>query len=130
MRATLSTFRPIFGTICVLICIGTWAMEWTGVVERCPFCQVQRTVIGILGLLLMLPDPSNVVSRYLGALFGGFAFMVASVQHFGGWQAISAGKFALTSPLYTDSFLLSGAALIILTAQIMLLNAGPDRADT
>jgi hypothetical protein len=102
-------------------------MEWDGVVGRCPFCQVQRTVIGILGILLMLPNPSNILSRYLGALLGGFAFMVASVQHFGGWQAISAGKFSWTLPLYTDSFLLSGAALAILTAQILLLHADSDQ---
>jgi hypothetical protein len=63
----------------------------------------------------------------MGTLFGGFAFVVASFQHFGGRQAISAGKFAWTFPLYTDSFLLSGAALAILTAQVLLLNAGPDR---
>ena len=44
------------GFIAIVICLGAWALEWAGAVYICPYCRVQRTVIGILGLLLILPS--------------------------------------------------------------------------
>ena len=41
----------------IVISIATWTLDLTGLVYTCPYCRVQRSVIGLLGLLLLWPDP-------------------------------------------------------------------------
>ena len=42
----------------------TWGLDFTHVVFQCPYCRVQRTVIGLLGLIALLPQHKNTVLRY------------------------------------------------------------------
>jgi len=111
----------LLGLIAIAISIATWAMELSGLVYVCPYCRTQRTVIGLLGLLMVTPNPGFWISRYLGAVLGIFGLVVGSTQHFAGWRRIMKGEFVLSPKVYDDAFLLSGAAIFIITAQVLLL---------
>lgn len=111
----------LLGLIAIAISIATWAMELSGLVYVCPYCRTQRTVIGLLGLLMVTPNPGFWISRYLGAVLGVFGLVVGSTQHFAGWRRIMKGEFVLSPKVYDDAFLLSGAAILIITAQVLLL---------
>ncbi|MFP5447292.1 MAG: hypothetical protein ACLGHU_00960 [Alphaproteobacteria bacterium] len=111
----------LLGLIAIAISIATWAMELSGLVYVCPYCRTQRTVIGLLGLLMVTPNPGFWISRYLGAMLGVFGLVVGSTQHFAGWRRIMKGEFVLSPKVYDDAFLLSGAAIFIITAQVLLL---------
>jgi len=113
----------LLGLIAIAISIATWALELTGMVYVCPYCRTQRTVIGLLGLLMVTPNPGFWISRYLGAVLGVFGLVVGSTQHFAGWRKVMKGEFVLSPKVYDDAFLLSGAAIFIITAQVLLLYA-------
>jgi len=111
----------IIGIIAIIISIGAWAVELAGLTYICPFCRTQRTVIGILGIFLVLPNPGHWIVRYVGTVLGVLGLVVGGTQHFRGWAKISAGEFSFHEPVYFDSFLLSGAALFIITGLVFLL---------
>ncbi len=113
----------LLGLIAMGISIVTWAMELSGLVYVCPFCQIQRTVIGLLGLLMLTPDPGFWITRYVGSVLGVFGLVVGSTQHFSGWREIMRGEFVPSPRVYDDAFLLSGAAIFIIVAQVLLLYA-------
>lgn len=118
---TYTQRKRLIGAIAILISIVAWASDLTGAVYECPFCRTQRTVIGLLGIMLMLPNPGHWISRYIGSVFGFLGANVAAVQHFRGWAKISAGKFEFNERIYIDPFLLSGCALFIIIALVWLL---------
>lgn len=111
----------IIGLITILISIVAWITDWTGLVYVCPYCRVQRTVIGILGVLLLAKPLHRWFTLYLGSVFAFLGAHVAAAQHFRGWAKISSGKFEFNENIFVDSFLLSGCALLIITAQFWLL---------
>lgn len=113
----------LLGLIAIGISIITWAMELTGLVYVCPFCRTQRTVIGLLGLLMLTPNPGFWVTRYVGSVLGVFGLVVASTQHFSGWRKVMKGEYVMSPKIYEDAFLLSGAAIFIIVAQVLLLYA-------
>lgn len=113
----------VAGAAAVLISLLAWSVEWSGLAYVCPYCRVQRTVIGVLGLLMMLARPGGIVVPWLSNAMGGFAFVVAAMQHFNGWKRISAGEFSFNARWYIDPWLLSGCAMLILVAQLMLVQA-------
>ena len=113
----------IAGAVGVLISVLAWSVEWSGLAYVCPYCRVQRTVIGVLGVLLLFARPGRIVVPWLAYTCGSFAFVVAAMQHFNGWKRISAGEFSLNAQWYIDPWLLSGCAMLILVAQLMLVQA-------
>lgn len=113
----------LLGVLAVLISLATWTMEWSGVVEPCPYCEVQRTVIGLLGVLMLLPIRGSWTLLYIASLLGALGAVTAATQHFNGWSAIAKGEFKGFLPIYANGFLLSGAALAIIVAQWMILRA-------
>lgn len=119
--------RRWIGVCAIIICIWAWSVELAGWTYVCPFCRVQRTVIGILGLLLLAPIYGHWLTRYVSVTLGFLGFLgflgahVAASQHFRGWRRISSGEYEMHTPFHDDSFLLSGAALFILSALILLL---------
>ncbi|MEN5285921.1 hypothetical protein ABE494_08240 [Stenotrophomonas lactitubi] len=112
------------GAVCVVICIAAWSIEWSGYAYVCPYCRVQRSVIGILGLMMLVGRPRNFLACHLSLVMGGFAFVVAATQHFMGWKMISAGTFEFSEQWYLNSTLLSAVAMIILSGQVLLLSQG------
>lgn len=108
---TYSTHTKIVGIIAILISIVAWTTDLTGMVYICPYCRAQRTVIGILGLILITPGASYWIAKYIGLVIGFFGATVAANQHFMHWKKISAGTFEFKENIIIDPFLLSGFAL-------------------
>ena len=70
---------------------------------------------------MLLPDLRHWLVRWLAAVIAVFGLVVAVTQHFGGWRAINAGEFEFTDPIIIDPFLLSGAAVLIITGLVLLM---------
>ncbi len=111
----------IIGIIAIGISIIAWSLELSGIAYVCPYCRTQRTVIGLLGILLVMPNPVHWISRYVGTVLGFLGAVVAAMQHFNGWKKISSGEFSFREEIYLDPFLLSGAALFIIIGLVFLL---------
>jgi protein-S-isoprenylcysteine O-methyltransferase Ste14 len=113
--------RLLVGGLAVLLSAATWTVDLTGLVYVCPFCRTQRTVIGLLGIMMMLPTIGHFLSRYVATVFAGFGFVVGAMQHFRGWQRIMSGKFEWGENWYVNSWMLSGFALFIITGLLLLM---------
>ncbi|RSY88172.1 hypothetical protein DAH66_06055 [Sphingomonas koreensis] len=109
------------GLAAIALAAATWAIDLTGLVYACPYCRVQRTVIGLLGLLLLLPDPAHWLVRYLSAVFAVFGLSVGATQHFRGWAKIFKGEFSWGEQWYVNAWALSGFALFIITGLLLLI---------
>lgn len=113
--------KMLVGGIAVLISVVTWSVELMDLVYVCPFCRTQRTVIGLLGILMLLPTMTHFISRYIATVIGLFGFSVAARQHFGGWANIMSGEFSWGENWYVNSWMLSGFAMFIITALVLLI---------
>jgi disulfide bond formation protein DsbB len=111
------------GLVAMLIGAGAWSMEFAGTVYICPYCRVQRTVILLLGIMMILPFAHHWVIKYFASVIGFLGAVVAVNQNFMGWVKISKGEFALNEQLYIDPFLLSSGSLFIIIGQLWLLLA-------
>jgi len=118
---TIFANRHLIGVFAITLCIIAWGMELTGAVYICPYCRVQRTVIGILGAILLLPFVHHWLVKYMAIILGFFATVVASNQHFMGWKKISAGTFQFNDNIFIDPFLLSGFAIIAIIGMTGLI---------
>jgi len=121
--------RKIVGLVAIVICIVAWALELTDLVYVCPYCRAQRTIIGILGLSLMLPNPRHWINLYLASTIAAFGFFVASYQHFAGWKKLMFGKFEWGEHWYINSWLLSGFAIFIITGLLFLIWTAPKKLE-
>ena len=113
--------RRIVGLAAIAIAVATWAVDLAGLVYLCPYCRSQRTVIGLLGLLLLLPNPGHWLVRYLSAVFAVFGLAVGATQHFRGWAKIMSGKFNWGAQWDLNSCMLSGFAILIIVALLLLI---------
>ena len=113
--------RRLLGLIAIIIGAGAWGMELAGTVYVCPYCRVQRTVILLLGIIMVLPFCKHWISRYLASVMGFMGAVVAVNQNFMGWVKISKGEFAFNEQLYIDPFLLSAGSLFIIIGQLWLI---------
>ncbi len=102
-------------------------MGFAGMVYVCAYCRAQRTVILLLGLLMILPISHYWITRYVASVIGFMGAVVAVNQHFMGWVKISKGDFAFNEQLYVNPFLLSGGALFVIIGQLWLI-LGKDSA--
>ena len=109
------------GFIAIAIGAGAWGMEFAGTVYICPYCRVQRTVILLLGVIMVLPFCRHWIPRHVASVIGFMGAVVAVNQNFMGWVKISKGEFGFNEQLYVDPFLLSGGALFIIIAQLWLI---------
>ena len=113
--------RRSLGLIAIIIGAGAWGMEFAGTVYICPYCRVQRTVILLLGVIMVLPFSKHWISRYVASVMGFMGAVVAVNQNFMGWVKISKGEFAFNEQLYIDPFLLSAGSLFIIIGQLWLI---------
>ena len=120
--------RRALGFIAIIIGAGAWGMEFAGTVYICPYCRVQRTVILLLGIIMVLPIAGHWLAQYIASVIGFLGAVVAVNQNFMGWVKISKGEFAFNEQLYIDPFLLSSGSLFIIIGQLWLL-LGKDRRD-
>ena len=121
--------QPALGLIAIIIGAGAWGMEFAGTVYICPYCRVQRTVILLLGVIMVLPFSKHWISRYIASIMGFMGAVVAVNQNFMGWVKISKGEFAFNEQLYIDPFLLSAGSLFIIIGQLwLILTKAPAKA--
>lgn len=109
------------GVIGIVIGLGAWTMEFAGTVYVCPYCRVQRTVILLLGCVMLLPAPRHWIAKYLASVIGFLGAVVAVNQNFMGWVKISKGEFVFNEQVYIDPFLLSTGSLFIILGQLWLI---------
>ena len=118
--------QRVLGFIAIIFGAGAWGMEFAGTVYICPYCRVQRTVILLLGVIMVSPFCRHWISRYVACVMGFMGAVVAVNQNFMGWVKISKGEFTFNEQLYVDPFLLSGGALFIIIGQLwLILTKGP-----
>ncbi len=108
---TYMAHTKILGLVAIVISLVAWTTDVTGMVYICPYCRAQRTVIGLLGLILVSSAAKHWIVKYIGLVIGFFGATVAANQHFMGWKKISAGTFEFKENIVIDPFLLSGFAL-------------------
>ena len=113
--------QRVLGVIGIVIGLGAWGMEFAGAVYVCPYCRVQRTVILLLGCVMLLPSPRHWIAKYVASVVGFLGAVVAVNQNFMGWAKISKGEFAFNENLFIDPFLLSTGSLFIILAQLWLI---------
>ena len=109
----LNYFRDIrlMGALSIFISISTWIMDIMHLVEACPYCQTERTVIGLLGILMILPS-YRFVTPWLTLVLGIFGTHVACAQIFMHTRVYE----------FNDMFtILATCALCILSAQMLVL---------
>lgn len=118
---TYFKYKNIIALLAIIISLVAWAVELMGAVYICPYCRVQRSVIGILGLLLISPFVHHWITKYLALVIGFFGAVVAANQHFMGWKKISAGKFSFNDNIFIDPFLLSAFALTGIVGLVFII---------
>ena len=110
MRDYIRDIR-LMGILSIVISLITWALELGHFVEICPYCQTERTVIGILGILMVLPN-FGAVTLLLTIVLGLFGTHVACAQIFMHTRVHE----------FTNMFtILATCALFIISGQIMYL---------
>jgi len=124
----LMKYRIHIAILAILISVVAWATELADLVYVCPFCRAQRTVIGLLGLFLLM-NPQHWLNRWIASTFAIFGFVVGATQHFRGWAKIMSGKFEWGDQWYINSWLLSGFAIFMITALILYLWAWRPQSD-
>ena len=82
---------------------------------------MQRTVVLLLGVIMVLPFCHHWIARYLASAVGFMGAVLAVNQNFMGWVMISKGEFAFNEPLYVDPFLLSAGSLCLIIGQLWLI---------
>ena len=102
--------RPL-GAIAIAICIVTWWIDLQGWVSACPYCRTERTAIGVVGLVMVLPH-MRYLSIFVALVVGFLGAHVASAQVF---MHIKNMTFTL---MYTG---MAASALCILVGQVLLI---------
>ncbi len=112
----LSRNLRALGILAVAVAAASWWMDIAGLVHGCVYCRTQRTAIGIVGLLMVLPDPRAWWLRYPAAAFCFLGASVAVDQIFLVIRNLSAGKDS--NPV---NLVLASGALFVLIGQALLL---------
>lgn len=120
MRMRTNWVKTI-GLLAVLISLSTWAMDGMEWVYHCPYCRTQRTAIGLIGLIMLSPWPHHWCSKWLSLVLGTLGLVVAAMQNFNHQKKLYAGTFEFGDNFLLHPFLLSGAALFILSGQLLLV---------
>ncbi|MBT8409728.1 MAG: hypothetical protein KJN93_08895 [Alphaproteobacteria bacterium] len=116
LLAWLRANLRLLGGLAVLVSLVTWAMDLGGWVYVCPYCRVQRSAIGVVGLLMLLPDPRIWWIRYGAAAICFLGAHVASAQIFLVFRNLTSGQ-----PSNPMNLILATGALFILVGQALLL---------
>ncbi|HSR55721.1 MAG TPA: hypothetical protein VLN73_05745 [Alphaproteobacteria bacterium] len=124
LLAWLTRNLRLLGIAAILVCLVTWVIDLAGWVYTCPYCRVQRTAIGIVGVVMCLPNPRIWRLRY-GALAVCFlGAHVAAAQLFLVFRNLMAGQ-----PSNPINLILATGALFILLGQALLLFTKPRGRD-
>jgi len=106
----------LLGVLAILVCLVTWGIDLAGWVYKCPYCRIQRTAIGVVGFLMLLPDPRAWWVRYGAAAICFLGANVASAQIFLVFRNLTSGQ-----PSNPVNLVLATGALFVLVGQALLL---------
>lgn len=110
------------GVLAILLCVGTWTIDLLGWVHPCVYCRTQRTAIGVVGFLMLFPDPRQWAVRYVAV---GVCFLGANVscaQLFLVIRHINDGE-----PFGMVNLIMATGALFTMLGQTLLLFTPEDR---
>ncbi len=116
LLAWLNRNLRLLGVVAILVCLSTWAIDLGGLVHECVYCRTERTAIGLVGVLMLLPDPRQWWVRWPGAVFCFFGAHVAVAQLFLIVKSINSGDAFGKLNLFMASgalFTLCGQALLL-----------------
>ena len=82
----------LLGALAILVCIVTWVIDLGGWVHTCPYCRVQRSAIGLAGILMLLPDPRIWWIRYGAVAVCFLGAHVAAAQIFLVFRNLTSGQ--------------------------------------
>lgn len=116
LLALLSRNLRAIGAFALVVCIATWAIDLSGLVYECVYCRTQRTAIGVVGLLMMLPDPRRWWIAFPACAFAFLGADIAVDQLFLVIKNINAGR-----PFGLLNLVLASGALGMLVGMAMLL---------
>ena len=100
----------IFGILSVLVSFISWGMDLFHVVEPCIYCRTERTLIGIVGFLMIIPTYSH-LRLYLAFTLGLYGALVAGDQI----------SMYLMDDKYHSMIYLAIGAFFILTSQMYVI---------
>ena len=106
----------LLGILAVLVCAVTWWIDLAGLVHECVYCRTQRTAIGLVGLIMVFPDPRRWWLRYPALCIGILGAHVAAAQLFLVIRNLSSGE-----PSNPMNLILATGALGVLVGQALLL---------
>lgn len=121
--------RISLGVLAIIVSLATWGMDLAEWVYQCPYCRVQRSAIGVIGVILLLPFYHHWILRMTGSTVGVLGLVVAANQNFNHILRMQQGTFDWGERWYIHPWLLSGFALFILTALLMILWSQPYRRE-
>jgi hypothetical protein len=110
------------GVFAILLCVGTWALDLAEWVHPCVYCRTQRTAIGLVGVVMLLPNPRIWWARYPAAVFCFFGAHVAVSQLFMIVKSINGGE-----PFGALNLFMASGSLCTLIGQALLLFMRADR---
>ena len=59
----------LLGVFAIFLCVATWALDLAELVHPCVYCRTQRTAIGLVGILMLFPQPRQWWVRWPAAVF-------------------------------------------------------------
>lgn len=119
--------RVLLAFLAIVLSAATWGVDLAEWVYQCPYCRVQRSAIGVLGIILLLPFFRHWILRMIGSAVGVLGLVVGANQHFNSILKMHKGTFEWGEMWFIHPFLLSGFALFIITALLMMLWSPPER---
>ena len=112
------------GAFAVAVSVVTWWTDLSGLVYECVFCRTQRSAIGIVGLILMLPDPGRWWLIWPAAAIAFLGASVAADQIF-----LIIKKINAAQPFGMLNLTMASGALFMLVGMVLLLFALKQRED-
>lgn len=107
----LRKYHTALAWLAVLACLFTWYLDLANHVHACPYCRVERTIIGILGVIALLPKHQSVVLCYMCYLLAFFGADIAGDQVF---LSIKAGTFPTLNAMFASlGFIFIGVLTVI-----------------
>lgn len=107
---SIKQYAYLLGILSIVVSAFTWSLDLGGVIQPCIYCRIERMIIGILGIVILLPIIPY-LSSYAGYVFGFFGASVASNQIFS----------LLYKQTYDMELLLAIGALFFIIAQVIFL---------
>jgi hypothetical protein len=116
--------RGCSAALAVLVYIVTWWIDLSELVHECVYCRTQRTAIGLVGVIMMLPDPRRCWLRYPALCIGFLGAHVAAAQ-----LLLVISNLNADDPSNPMNMILTTGALRILIGQALLLFMPPKGSD-